>query len=107
MYPYNCGPSAVSLRTHGTLIAVGFVPPQNSWYLYNNGILNINAGKTNDMKEKHIPIAVDSIPNERNPNSQCPYPINESISPIAPPSHESTINPKKDQGPGYINTIIL
>ena len=54
------------------------------------------AGKTTDMKEKHIPIAVDSIPNERNPNSQCPYPINESISPIAPPSYESTINPEKD-----------
>ena len=42
-----------------------------------------------------IPIAGYAIPAE-----QCPYPIQESITTIAPPSYESTINPENDQGSG-------
>ena len=42
-----------------------------------------------------IPIAGYAIPTE-----QCPYPIQESITTIAPPSYESTINPENDQGFG-------
>ena len=42
-----------------------------------------------------IPIAGYAIPTE-----QCPYPIQESITTIAPPSYESTINPENDQVSG-------
>ena len=42
-----------------------------------------------------IPIAGYAIPVEN-----CPYPIQESITTIAPPSYESAINPTNDQGSG-------
>ena len=65
-------------------------------------------GRTIGMKETYIPIAGDFSPAEQNPDRQCPYPIDESILSIAPPSYESTnciIKPDIDQGPGYDNTI--
>ena len=42
-----------------------------------------------------IPIAGYAIPADK-----CPYPLQESITTIAPPSYESTINPENDQGSG-------
>ena len=43
-----------------------------------------------------IPIAGYTIPADH-----CPYPIQESITTISPPSYESTINPENDQGFGW------
>ena len=42
-----------------------------------------------------IPIAGYAMPTE-----QCPYPIQESITTLPPPSYESAINPTNDQGSG-------
>ena len=48
-----------------------------------------------------IPIAGYDIPTE-----QCPYPIQESITTLAPPSYESAINSTNDQGSGWKNLYI-
>ena len=52
------------------------------------------------MKQGHIPMAGDAIPTKRKNDSECPYPINESITSIEPPSYNSIINDETSQGPG-------
>ena len=49
-----------------------------------------------------IPIAGYVIPVEN-----CPYPIQESITTIAPPSYESAINSTNDQGSDWENLYYL
>ena len=53
-----------------------------------------------DMKQSHIPMAGDAIPTKGKNDSECPYPINESITTIQPPSYNSIINDETSQGPG-------
>ena len=48
-----------------------------------------------------IPIAGYAIPADK-----CPYPIQESITTIAPPSYESTINHENDQGSGCLKILL-
>ena len=45
-------------------------------------------------------MAGDAIPTKRKNDSECPYPINESITSIEPPSYHSIINDETGQGPG-------
>ena len=54
------------------------------------------------MRQIHIPMAGNAIPTKRENASECPYPINESIKSIEPPSYNSILNDETDQGPGCI-----
>ena len=56
---------------------------------------------TMKIEMTQIPIAGYAMPTE-----QCPYPIQESITTLPPPSYESAINPTNDQGSGWKNLYI-